>query len=238
MNNFLNDTRGNVYYKIQNQPLSLSEREIVFSFDQARLDPRLMEVLVEFIRDYWWSMDSARFNSAVKNARFPFMAKAAAICVWNFCEASESAKNDFRSWMQISLRGIKNPNPQLLYIGLYRVGSKTMMREVQEAIPCLFKMGLIAKDLPFNKSVPGTIKEQSTMSDTVSDVEMMKSKLCAEIKKIKAECNLKNADIQRLSGFNRSFLSKTLNNKFENISAEYLNSRVLALRRAALLLER
>ena len=82
--------------------------------------------------------------------------------------------------------------PQLMYIGILPIGSKALQNEVKEALPSLLRHNIILKDLPFNKGLPG---------------------------------NLKNEALMQASGINRVFLSKILNNKFENISVEYLKNK-------------
>lgn len=219
-------SRGNLYNTIQTHPLSLSERDVVQALDRSRIDPRLMEVITEFLRDFWWLQNPALLNKSSKKAKYPFMITAAVSVILDYCKMSETNRNSFLKWVQLALRGIKDPPPQLLYIGVLPVGSKLIQRELEEALPSLFKHGLIAKDLPFNKGIPGELKSATHLpKNRVDDVDLLKLKYAQMIKELKLKRGLSNSEIIKKTGINRVFLSRILNNKLENISVEYLSEK-------------
>lgn len=221
------------YQMIQQHPLSLSCREIVKYFDQSRRDPRLMEIMTEYLRDFWWVHDSHELNRAAQKSRFPFMIKASLVLILEYCKISDDIKINFANWFQVVVRGLQDPPPQLIYVGVFPIGSNALQDEVREALPCLLRHNLILKDLPFNKGQPGVLKsEQSLPENRIDELDLIKLKWVQKIKNVKSQFKLKNEELILLSGINRVFLSKILNHKFDAISADYLKARVEQLSRA------
>jgi hypothetical protein len=231
MNKITRGSRGTIYYTIQMHPLSLSERDVASAFEQARFDPRLMEIITEFIRDFWWAIDPVLLNKACKKEKSPFMVKAVTSVILDQCEIDIEDHRKFASWVQYASRGIRDPSPQLLYVGVVPVASRMVQDEITNALPCFRKHGLIAKDLPFNKGRPGILKSEAKPAlNKISELDYFKFKIARSFKRIKLDQSLSNTDIIQKTGVNRVFLSKLLNNKLENISAEYLEKkyRILA----------
>jgi hypothetical protein len=223
MNKALELSKDKIYYHVQLNPLNLSIREIVQLFDRSRMDPRLMEIMTEFLRDFWWTLDPTLLNRAARKAKFSFMIKAALILILHHCQILESDKQDFVNWFQQAIRGIKNPAQQLMYVGVFPIGSRALENEVNEALPVLFKHHIILKDLPFNKGQPGLLKSEKHPPEyRIDELSLLKLKWVHQIQKMKFQNNLKNEEIVQLAGINRVFLSRILNNKVGNISVEYL----------------
>lgn len=222
--------RDEVYHLVQRHPLNVSRREIVQLFDLARMDPRLMEIMTEFLRDFWWTLDPQELNQAARKARFPFMMKAALILILENCKIDITNKSDFFAWFQKAIRGIKDPAPQLLYVGVFPIGSKALRDQVDHALPELFKHNIILKDLPFNKGKPGILKSRNNPpANRIDKLDHLKIEYVEKIKEFKRNKNLKNRELISLTGINRVFLSRILNNKFEKISVEYLKEKADAL---------
>lgn len=213
--------KSQIYTQLQGLPFSVGEKDLVQYLDLARLDPRLMEVCTEFLRDFWYLLDPALLNKRAKSARHPFMIKAALVLIHHYCSSeNEHSKEDFTKWMSTVLRGLKDPPPQLLYVGTIPIASKLMTRTLEQALPELLKHNLIEKDLPFNKGQPKSIKDKLWAQQRYP-LELMKADCAAKIKQLKTR-HLKNDSIIQSTGVNRLFLSKILNNKLEGISLEYL----------------
>ena len=85
---FIGESRGDNYYKIQMQPLSISESNVAQAFDQSRFDPRLMEIMTEFIRDFWWCLNPQELNKMCKKANHQFMFKASISVILDSCKIS------------------------------------------------------------------------------------------------------------------------------------------------------
>ncbi|MEK6628137.1 MAG: helix-turn-helix domain-containing protein [Bdellovibrionota bacterium] len=225
MNNFLDLPRGDVYFNIQMHPLELSERDVAKALDKARFDPRLMEIMTEFVRDFWWRLDPTKLNKALKKSKSPFVIKGITSVIMDFSQMSKESRQEFIDWVYLCTRGIKDPNPQLLYVGVIPFG-KSLFRETAEALPSFFKHNLITKDLPFNKGKPGLLKTCASLSENrLSEIELLKLKYIQKIKNIKIEKKLTNEEICQRTGINRVFLSKILNNKLDGISVEYLKKK-------------
>lgn len=219
----LNQKKGDLYFQVQNKPLTISEKDLADLLDQSRMDPRLMEITTEFVRDFWWIMDSDILNKACKKSRNPFMIKAIIACLFDHCEIETEDRMQFSAWTQRAAAGIKDPNPQFLYIGVFPLFSKSAEKELTESLICFKRHGLLAKDLPFNKGRPGRVKsEKNPPQNKVDEIDLLKLKYVRKIKSLKKDRNLSNAEIVSKTGINRVFLSRILNNKIENISLEYL----------------
>ncbi|MFP5520385.1 MAG: hypothetical protein ACLGGX_10810 [Bdellovibrionia bacterium] len=209
-------------YTFQNLPLSISERTLAIALDKCRNDPRLMEVCTEFVRDFWWNLQPKILNSFIKRAKHPFMIRAVTTVILDHCQLPIESKKQFLDWVTISCRAISLPPPQLLYVGIIPVASKSMQNEIESALPSFRKCNLISKDLPFNKGQTGSIKSANTLIGyKLSNIELLKNSLAMTIKNYKAE-GLTNDQLIKRTGINRVFLSKILNNELEGISIEYL----------------
>jgi hypothetical protein len=214
-------SRADLYHGIQNDPLRFSEKEISEHFDRARLDPRLMEVLTEFLRDFWWHLNPAVFNRQLKKRKYPYVAKAVLSVIWDHCEISDEVRKSFSDWTEQALRGIRDPRPQLLYLGLYSVGSRQILREIHEGVDSFRRHHLFAKDLPFNKGLPKRVASPASLQ-LLDPVDTLKRSYAARIKDFKRSRDLTNNEVMTLTGINRVFLSRILNNKLSSISVEYL----------------
>lgn len=228
--NFLNGD-SSIYYKIQNQSLQIGERDLARIFDMARFDPRLMEVATEFVRDYWWNLNPSVLNKRLKNAKFPYAIKPAiAAILKNSAFLNEETHSKFIAWYEAVVTGIKNPSPQLFYIALNPIGSKSMRREEEEAIPCFTSFNLIAKDIPFNKGMPGVVKTKDLIANQITNAKgLLKSDLANKIKNYKEANHLKNEEVSKKLGINRVFLSNILNNRLEKVSVDYLLEKTTLL---------
>ena len=223
MNSMSELSRGDIYHTVQIRPLTLSERDVAQLLEKSRFDPRLMEVMTEFIRDFWWNLSPVQLNKECKNQRSPFILKGITSVILDECEATADIRLEFSKWMVLATRGIADARPQLLYVGLFPIGSRRMNLEIKAAVPGFRRHGLFSKDLPFNKEIPKSIRSFSVPPENkVGEIDRLKLKLVREIKDIKTKKQLSNDQLSKLSGINRVYLSKLLNNKINSISVEYL----------------
>jgi len=221
MNSNLNES---LYHKVQMRPLEISEKDLARIFEQVRFDPRLMEVATEFIRDFWWSINPLIFNKCLKNNKSPYTVKPALFAIIRNCRfSSDEVKLEFIRWYEKVAAGIKDPNSQLFYIGLYKIGSKSMDREVNESIECFSHFNLFSKDLPFNKGKPGVVKTKEVLlGSRLGSLALEKNVHAMNIKKIKQQKHLTNDEMIVDLKINRHFLSKILNNNLDGITLDYL----------------
>jgi|GEM_PF-2080307 len=229
MNSFLNLPRGDIYNYIQIYPLALSERDVAQALDKSRFDPRLMEIMAEFIRDFWWRLNSMQLNKVLKKSKSPYVIKGITSVILDLCEMKQPDRVKFSQWVYFCTRGIKDPRPQLLYIGVIPFG-KSLLLETTEAVPAFLKHQLITKDLPFNKAKPCHLKTSENPSkNRVTEVDLLKFRYCEKIKTAKYIKKLSNKVVCEITGINRVFLSKILNNKLDGISVEYLQEKASRL---------
>lgn len=212
--------RSEIYNEIQYSPFNVGESDLVRFLDLSRLDPRLMEICTEFVRDFWYNLDPVILNKKAKASKYPFMVKAAIVMVWSYCSADDELKSKFSVWMNKAMVGIKDPAPQLLYIGVVPVGSKMASRAVTEAIPALLSHNLVENHIPFNKGMAKDLKTE-TWAKSKYGIDAMKASYAKHIKHLKV-IKLSNEQIMKATGINRAFLSKIINNKLNGISLDYL----------------
>jgi hypothetical protein len=223
------DSKSSLYFQLQNHSLKISEKKLAKVFEKVRYDARLMEVATEFIRDFWWNLDPHLLNRRMQISKFPFAIKPAISAILNSCSFSDKIRrHKFTAWCQIASRGIKNPPPQLFYIGLNNIGSNSMRREETEALDCFSSHGLIAKDLPFNKGIPGSVKTREDFPDRFDFKEILKSDLSLKIKLFKSQNGLNSIETMKALRINRTFLSKILGNNLEGITLDYLAAKAQA----------
>lgn len=225
---------GSIYFRIQNNPLEIGEKETASLFDECRLDPRLMEVMTEFIRDFWWNLNPSILNAALKRNRTQGAIKPSLLAIFKNCLfPNDETKKEFTHWYERVNVGLRTPkSPQLFYIGLNKIGSRSMNREVEEALPYFKKYNFFAKDPPFNKGIPGTVKIKSTLlkDERIDPYLSTKNDLAHQIKLLKSSLHLKNTEIIEALGINRMFLSKILKNDLTGISADYLLKKTTLIR--------
>lgn len=161
MKNNLNES---IYHQVQIRPLDIGERDLARIFEQVRFDPRLMKVATEYVRDFSWNINPQIFNKCLKINKSPFAIKPALYAIIkNFSFPSAEVKLDFIKWYEKVAAGLKDPSPQLFYIGLYKIGSKSMEREVNKVIDSFKTFNLFSKDIPVNKAIPGTVKTKEIL---------------------------------------------------------------------------
>lgn len=211
------------YFLIQESPLSISEKSLAIFIEASRFDPRLMEVVSEFIRDFWWNINPENLNKACKKQKSPYVLRGILSAIWDHCDSDLVTRKDFSQWAKSATRSIDKASPQLVYIGLYPISSKMMTQVCENPEPSFFKHGLILGDLPFNKGIPGTIKSKTNLPlNKVSSLDLIKIEMANKVKKLKAEKRMSNSDLCKKTGINRVYMSKILNNDIKDISAEYI----------------
>lgn len=226
MNTHLNLPKEHLYLQLQINPLTISEKELAQILQRTRLDPRLMEITTEYIRDFWWTLDPQLLNKHIKKTRDPFTLIVATNLIHDHCSASDENKKSFLQWKLTATRGIALPAPQLYYIAQYPVASKMTWQDLEETLDGFKRANTFSKDLPFNKSKPGILKgPQGPWSHHVDPIFLVKLSAIKKIKTAKNQKKLSNSQLEDLTGINRVFLSKILNNKVENVSAEYLQEK-------------
>ncbi len=227
MINFAKAPTETLYHPIQNNSFRIGEKDVAHIFARVRFDARLMEVTTEFLRDYWWNLDPQLLNHQMKLSKYPYTIKPSILAILRTCAfPNEKTKDDFFRWCQLVVRGIKDPSPQLFYIGLNKIGSKSMRREEDEALECFTEHHLIAKDLPFNKGFPGTVKTAEDFAHRTHFVEAKKSECALEIRRFKMRNGFTNKQVMEALQINRVFLSRILNNRLDGITLDYLGEKV------------
>jgi hypothetical protein len=216
---FKNSLKKEIYEYVQYSPLSISEKELSQICDRSRFDARLFEITTEYVRDFWWALDAEYLNQNCKKAKSPFVIKCIVSCLFEYCKYDVETKKEFTKWMIQATQGISDPKPQLFLVAGYKIASAKEREQVTNGLECFKRHNILYADLPFNKSQPGVLKSVRDF-DKINEIDFIKIKAILKIKKLSHE--YKNTELIEKIGINRLFLSKVLNNKTDQISAEYL----------------
>ncbi len=218
---FKNCLKKEIYEYIQYSPLRISEKELSQICDRSRFDARLFEITTEYIRDFWWTLDAEYLNQKCKKSKSPFVIKCIVSCIFEYCKYDDVTKSEFIKWMIQATRGIADPSPQLFLVAGYQIASRKEQEQVTNGLACFRRHNIFYADLPFNKSKPGALKSIRDFDhNKINEIDFIKIKAILKIKKLSHK--YKNAELIEKIGINRLFLSKVLNNKTGQISAEYL----------------
>ncbi len=218
---FINCLKKEIYEVAQTKPLSISEKEFSQILDRSRFDARLFEIATEYVRDFWWAIDAEYLNQNCKKSKSPFVIKCITSCVFEYCKSDDETKKEFINWMIQATRGISDPSSQLFLISGYKIASAKEREQVTSGFECFKRHNVFYADLPFNKSQPGVLKSiRDFDKNRINEIDFIKIKAILKIKKLSHK--YKNSELIEKIGINRFFLSKVLNNKTDQITAEYL----------------
>lgn len=213
---------SDLYFKFQQTPLSISESLVGKIISLTRTDPRLLEVITEFIRDYWFVLEPHVLNHFIKKTPDQAVLKAMIATIFTYCKMEVSVKIEFTEWSKIVLAGIAIPSKKSLFYNSdeIKVGGGIAKRIVSHSIPTFTENGYYFSDLPFNKGIPKSVKSLNDNSSKISSIEKLKIQSVLKIKE--KTLKLTNLEVSDLAHTNTTTVSKILNNKFDTIKLETL----------------
>lgn len=227
------EDRFALYQKLVTDPLSYSEKDLALFVQNGRMDARLAEVVTEHIRDYWWKYDPKSLNSRLRKQPWGSAIKPMLNQISEYCKATATTKAAFSAWARDAVLGLPDVPAQLYFIGYLKPRSKSQDREVSEALPSFSKAGYYAKDLMFNKGLPGSIKSVPTEpTNAISSADILKCLLVSEIRERTAELTL--ASVSAATGIDRTTISRIRSGKVGSLTADRLLKIVDSLKSASL----
>lgn len=114
-----------------------------------RFDPRLGEILVHFLFKKWKKINPIKFNKEILKQTWPALAGVVFETVRLLIPKSQ--KKLFDLWMKTTLLDVKAEPEQLLYVGIYKLGSSKALIEAQKGISLYRKWGFLSSELLINK---------------------------------------------------------------------------------------
>lgn len=216
----MNSQMSSLYGQYQYKPISVSELQLTKDLYLTRQDPRFLEIVTEFVRDFWFILEPHTLNKRLKKNKEQGVFKAIISTILANCDtATEELEIRFKKWSVTVLSGVKSPKQIKLFYNSkdVRPGGFTEKKIKQNAIQTFLDAGYYFSDLPFNKGIPKNIlslKENLKLSK----VEKIKIILANSLK-LQA-LHLNNDELAKKINSNTTTVSKILNNKFENIKVE------------------
>jgi|GEM_PF-2834279 len=142
------------YSQLNHDPLSIDGATLAFAVEQSRLDPRLAEITCEFIRDYWWKIDTENLNKKLQKIAWPEAILPMIEEIKMRCKGSSQEKKEFCDWARLACAKIQNESSQLYFFHSWMPDSLRLERNILENKPWFKKHHFISSETFFNKDNP------------------------------------------------------------------------------------
>jgi hypothetical protein len=146
-----------LYSQFNHDPLSVDEACLAFAIEQSRLDPRLAEIVCEFIREYWWKVDAAFFNKKLRKTAWPGAVLPMLEEIRQRCRGSGEERKEFFQWQKKVGDGIQNRSSQMYFIQPWLPESRRLEKNIEENQPWFQKFNFISNGTFFNKDRPKSL---------------------------------------------------------------------------------
>ena len=216
------EERFEIYRTLALEPLSFSEKDLVSFIQNARLDPRLAEVTTEHLRDFWWKYEPEKLNRMLKRQPWPAAVKPMLFQILEHCGGDRRTRAEFLEWTEKLTMGIGTVSPQLYFVPTLSPRSRSLDREVGECLPSFRKAGFLAKDLLFNKGLPGLIKAKPQVPNQhIKTADLLKLELLERIRPFLARES--SPELQKRAGIDRTTLSDLRLGRLNRLSLKKLS---------------
>ena len=117
----------------------------------SRLDPRLGELLIKYISQYWEKIHPIELKNCLQKEVWPAAFGVILDHVSFYFDQKKKDKALFRKWAECVLHGIEPARGELFFVFLYQPGHQLMYEEALYSLKIYKKWGYLASDLMFNK---------------------------------------------------------------------------------------
>ncbi len=208
-------------------PLNISEKFFAEKLTESRRDPRLLEIMTEFMRDYWFVLEPTLLNKLIKKQTDQGVFKAIIHCIIKNCEISDNLRTIFFEWVLIALRGVKIPKTtEILLIEDISPGDVYSKRIIKNSIAEFLENGYYFNVLPFNKGQAKSVKSLDTSAIMLKKSDRIKIQAALALKK-KLLVQTKS-DISKRVGSNHYTLYKIANHKWVGIKIDIFEKLLVA----------
>ena len=156
--------RLKAYKALQFSPHSVQIKELALWSQWVRLDPRLGEILVRHLGQFWSSIKPQELNQTLQKQVWPSAFGVLIEQTLYYLEKSKTKAEDkkcFCRWSKHVMRNITPAPDELFFIGLYKAGGKKIKEECLYSIQPYRKWGYFAKDWLINKAGKGPSQQNS-----------------------------------------------------------------------------
>ncbi len=132
----------------------IPELKIALWTQWSRFDPRLAEILVEFISRRWEAIPPLPLRKALLDSPWP---SAFGVIFENTLSAGlipPGQRRVFRHWGAVVLSGVAPASNEQFFFGIRKVGGSEMMKDVVESSKSYLKWGYFGRELLLNKAAP------------------------------------------------------------------------------------
>lgn len=135
--------------------LCLSYRKLSLYAQWSRLDPRLGELVINYISQCWRKLHPIELNNCLQKEVWPAVFGVLLEHISFYYEQKKKKKelSLFCKWSECVLYDIQPAKGELFFINLYLPGSRLMYEEALYSLNVYKKWGYLAGDLMFNKFV-------------------------------------------------------------------------------------
>ena len=147
--------RLKAYNTLQFSPHLVQIKELALWSQWVRLDPRLGEIVVGHIGQFWSHINPQELNQTLQKQVWPSAFGVLIEQALYYLEKSKTKAEDklhFCRWSKQVMNNIAPAGGELFFIGLYKVGGKKMKEEWVYSIKPYRKWGYFAKDWLINKA--------------------------------------------------------------------------------------
>lgn len=117
-----------------------SSHEFIKSLSWCRMDPRLGEILIIYLRDHWSEWNATELSTLVAKLPWPWV--FGVLCSHVELILNKSDLKTFRLWRDCALSKIeKNMEYSVFFIGVYSFAGKQMKSEVIESLSLYSRWG-------------------------------------------------------------------------------------------------
>lgn len=130
---------------------AIEENQIALWSQWTRFDPRLGEILADYLLKNWESLNPVQLNSEIK--KLPWPAALGVILETSKLLIEKNRFSIFSAWSTLVMSGIKLADNEQFFIGLNKLLGAKMMREVMYPLKIYRKWGYLSSDPMINKAL-------------------------------------------------------------------------------------
>ncbi len=128
------------------RPSAPSPSELALYSQWSRLDPRLAELIVEYLFSAWKSIDPMALRRAL--LQLPWAAAFAALCEFVLIRIESESEDSrlFHKWADLICEGFPCGSDEQFFIGLRQIGGKEMELDARFPLHAYQKWGYLARE--------------------------------------------------------------------------------------------
>ncbi|MCM2281932.1 MAG: hypothetical protein NDI61_08820 [Bdellovibrionaceae bacterium] len=140
------------YGVLQADPGAVSVREFVLYSQWARLDPRLAEILVGYLRARWKSFNPLEVNEALLKSPWPASMGVLMDQARTYSRFMPAERRAFASWQKCAMVSVRPAEGELFFLGLRSFAGKVMLKDAEFPLRSYTRWGYLGREILINKA--------------------------------------------------------------------------------------